>query len=165
MRFRFREKFISRNTIELTENPEIVNWPETYYAFIEERGPFIESAPRAWQALHKLTPTISEHNKIIGYMSLYKVEPKIYRAGVAVAAKAQNLPAGAQSMLFPGGKYSRFILTGAYSNLPQASARVFEILAERKIPMRDAFCIENYVNNPRNTPEERLITEIVIPTV
>jgi effector-binding domain-containing protein len=56
-------------------------------------------------------------------------------------------------------------LTGSYAQLPEASGRVFEIVAEKKIQMRDAYCIENYANDPRTTPEDQLVTEILIPTV
>jgi DNA gyrase inhibitor GyrI len=154
-----------RSFMKLNEVPEIVTWPETYYAFIEKIGPFQETAPQAWQTMHQLISTISEHNKITGYMSLYKVEPKIYRAGVSLEATPNNLPDGVECTKFKGGKYSRFILTGAYSNLPEACARVFEIVADTKMQMRDDFCIENYINDPRTTPEDQLITEILIPAV
>jgi hypothetical protein len=80
--------------------------------------------------LHQLVPEISEHNKITGYMSLYKVEPKIYRAGVSLARGPKNLPEGLQYAKVRGGKYSRFVLTGPYSDLPQACGRVFEIVSE-----------------------------------
>ena len=83
----------------------------------------------------------------------------------ALAAALQNLPEGLQYFKFNGGKYSRFVVTGPYSNLPEASGRVFQIVAEQKIGVRDDFNIENYVNDPRTTPEDQLITEILIPTV
>ena len=151
--------------MKLNEVPEIVTWPETHYAFIEKIGPFQETAPQAWQTMHQLIPTISEHNKITGYMSLYKVEAKMYRAGVSLEATPNNLPEGVEYTKFKGGNYSRFILTGAYSNLPEACARVFEIVAAAEMPMREDFCIENYINDPRTTPEDQLITEILIPTL
>ena len=151
--------------MKLTEAPEIVTWPETRYVFIEKIGPFQQTAPQAWQDLHQLVPGISEDNKITGYMSLYKVGPKIYRAGVSLAAAPIRLPENVRYEQFKGGKYSRFVLTGSYSNLPEASGRVFEIVAERQIRLRDDYCIENYVNDPRTTPEEQLITEILIPTI
>lgn len=151
--------------MKLTQEPETVNWPETHYVFIEKIGPFQDTAPKAWQELHPLVPAISEHNKITGYMSLYKIGPKVYRAGVSVAAEPKNLPASFSHEEFRGGKYSRFVLTGSYANLPAASGRVFEIVAEKKIQMRDDYCIENYANDPRTTPEDQLITEILIPTV
>jgi effector-binding domain-containing protein len=151
--------------MNLTQEPEIVTWPETNYVFIEKTGPFQNIAPQAWQDLHQLVSGISEHNKITGYLSFYKVQPKIYRAGVSLAAEPSKLPAVLVYSKFEGGKYSRFVLTGPYSNLPQASGRVFEIVSERKIRVRDDYCIEHYANDPRTTPEEQLVTEILIPTV
>jgi len=65
---------------------------------------------------------------------------------------------------FEGGKYSRFILTAPYSDLPEARGRVFEIVSETKIRLRGDYCIENYANDPRTTPEQQLVTEILIPT-
>jgi effector-binding domain-containing protein len=151
--------------MKLTQEPEIVNWRETHYVFIEKVGPFQNTAPQAWQELHPLIPAVSEHNKVTGYMSLYKVGPQVYRAGVSLAAEPENLPANLKYEKFRAGKYSRFVLTGSYANLPEASGRVFEIVAEKKIQMRDDYCIENYANDPRTTPEEQLITQILIPTV
>ena len=151
--------------MNLTEAAQIVTWPETHYVFLEKVGPFQNTAPAAWGELHKSVPAISEHNKITGFMSLYKVGPKIYRAGVALAAAAQQLPEGLAYEKFKGGKYMKFVLTGPYSNLPQASGRVFEIVAEKKLQMRDDFCIENYANDPRTTPEDKLVTEILLPAV
>ena len=150
--------------MKLTEVPEVVYWPETNYVFIEKTGPFQNTAPQAWQELQPLVPGISELNQIMKYMSLYKVGPKLYRAGVALAAPPQNLPVGIAFERFKGGKYSRFVLTGPYCNLPEASGRVFQIASDTKIQLRDDYCIENYVNDPRTTPEEQLVTEILIPT-
>ncbi len=151
--------------MKLTQEPQIVTWPEMHYVFIEKIGPFQNTAPQAWQEVHPLVPGISEHNKITGYMSLYKVGAKLYRAGVSLAAEPKNLPANLTYEKFKGGKYSRFVLTGSYANLPEASGRVFEIVAEKKIQMRDDYCIENYTKDPRITPADQLVTEILIPTV
>jgi DNA gyrase inhibitor GyrI len=151
--------------MHLTEIPEIISWPATHYVFIEKTGPFQNTAPQAWQQMHQLIPKVSEHNKITGYTSLYKVAPQLYRAGVALAAAPQNLPDGLQYTEFKGGKYSRFVLTGPYANLPEACGRVFQIVRDTKIQVRDDFGIENYVNDPRTTPEQQLITEILVPTV
>jgi effector-binding domain-containing protein len=154
-----------RDAIKLTQEPNIVTWPETHYVFIEKIGSFQSTAGQAWQNLHQLVPGISEHNKITGFMSRYKRGPKIYRAGVSLAGEPKNLPENLKYEKFKGGKYSRFVLTGPYSNLPEASGRVFEIVSEKKIKVRDDYCIENYVNDPRTTPEEQLVTEILIPMV
>lgn len=151
--------------MQLTEEPDIVTWPEKHYVFIEKVGPFQTNAPQAWQELHQRIPEIAALNQITGYFSLYKMDQHIYRAGVSVAARPDDVPVGLHYEHLKGGKYSRFVLTGPYSNLPEASGRVFHIVREKKIPLRDDFNIENYVNDPRTTPEDQLITEIMFPTV
>jgi len=151
--------------MSLNEKPEIVMWPETHYVFVERIGPFMQNAPQAWQSAHTLVSALLEHNKITGYMSLYKAGPLAYRAGFALDAPPVELPEGLAYEKFAGGKYVRFVLTGSYRQLGQASGRVFEIAAEKKIEQRDDYNIENYLNDPRVTPEDQLITEILIPTV
>lgn len=151
--------------MKLTETPETVTWPLTHYVFVEVIGPFAETAPKAWPAMHALTPEVERHNKITGYMSLYKRGPQVYRAGLALAAPPRALPDDLRYEVFPGGKYSRFVLTGPFAQLPEASSRVFEIMAEKNLIERDDYCIENYVDDPRVTPEEQLRTEILIPTI
>ena len=150
--------------MNLTEDPDILTWPETHYVFVEKTGPFMKIAPEAWGIAHSFLPQLSEHNKITGYMSLYKMQPNIYRAGFALAAPPVELPAGLEYEKFSGGRYSRFVLTGPYSLLGQATGRVFEIVSKNGIMMRMDYCIENYVNDPRKTPPEELVTEILIPT-
>ena len=151
--------------MNLNEHPEIVNWPETHYVFIEKIGSFMESAPAAWQKAHTLAQGLSANNRITKYMSLYKMGPKIYRAGFAVESSPRELPEGLAYEKFPGGKYVRFVLTGPYPDLPEASGRAWATVAEKKIQLRDDFAIENYLNDPRVTPAEQLVTEILIPTV
>lgn len=150
--------------MNLTEEAEIVEWPQTHYVFIEKTGPFQKAAPEAWQTAHGLAPLVSEHNKITGYMSLYRMSPNTYRAGFALADAPVKLPAELRYELFEGGEYSRFVLTGSYANLPQASGRVWELVSKNGLMVRPDFAIENYANDPRTTPEEKLITEILIPT-
>jgi predicted transcriptional regulator YdeE len=150
--------------MNLTENPEVVHWPETHYAFVEKRGPFSETAPQAWHAAHSLAPLLKEHNRITGYMSLYKMGPNVYRAGFALAAPPVHLPSGLCGEKLEDGKYSRFVLTGPYSNLPEASGRVWKIVSEINVQLRDDYNIENYVNDPKTTPADQLITEILFPT-
>jgi len=150
----------------LNETPETVTWPETHYVFIEKTGEFPVTAPQAWQEMHKLVPDIEAHNKITAYMSLYKIDnTMIYRAGVALEAPPKNIPAALTYEKFSGGKYIRFTLTGSFAQLPEACGRVFEIITTGKIKTRDGFFIENYVTDPRVTPEEKLVTQILVPVV
>lgn len=150
--------------MNLTEVPEVVTWPETHYVFVEKTGPFPKIAPEAWQTAHSLLPQIKEHNQIAGYMSLYKMNPNVYRAGFTLEAPPRKLPESFRYTRLAGGKYSRFVLNGPYSNLPEASGRVWAIVSERAIPVRDDFAIEHYVNDPSKTAADQLVTEILVPT-
>ena len=150
--------------MNLTEVPEIIQWPATHYVFVEKTGPFPKTAPEAWQTAHPLVPLLREHNQITGSMSLYKMSPNIYRAGFVLSAPPVKLPSELTYELFEGGEYSRFVLTGPFSDLPAATGRVFELAFRNDWMLSADWCIENYVSDPRTTPEDRLITEILIPT-
>jgi predicted transcriptional regulator YdeE len=150
--------------MQLTEKPTVAAWPATHYVFIEKIGPFQTTAPQAWQELHGLLPQVPKENDIQKHFALYKVPEQIYRAGVSLAAAPKNLPSGLAYELLPGGTYSKFVLTGSWSNLPEASGKVFEMVSQQKLQVRDDFNIENYLNKPDRTPEDQLITEILIPT-
>jgi DNA gyrase inhibitor GyrI len=151
--------------MNLTEETEVINWPKMHYVFVEKVGPFQTNAPQAWQTLHTFVAGIAQHNQITGYVSLYKMGPMIYRAGVSVAAHPAVLPEGLNYTEFHGGKFSRFVLTGPYTELGAATSRVMQIISTTKLPLRDDYFIENYRNDPRTTPEAELITEILVPTV
>jgi effector-binding domain-containing protein len=150
--------------MNLTEEPQVVTWPKTHYVFVEKVGPFQTNAPQAWQSLHTFVAGIAQHNQITGYMSLYKMGPMIYRAGVSVGTHPAVLPEGLNYTEFRGGKFRRFVLTGPYSELGAATGRVMQIISEARLPLRDDYFIENYRNDPRTTPEAELITEILVPT-
>jgi DNA gyrase inhibitor GyrI len=149
--------------MNLTETPEIVTWPETHYVFVEKSGPIPQNAPLTWQEFQPLIPQLKSNATVTGFLSLYKTEPPVYRAGASVAVKPAQLPGKLRYEHSQGGKYARFVLTGPYSQLPQATGRVFEIVSTSKLRRRDDYHIEHYMNDPATTPEEKLLTEILFP--
>jgi len=62
------------------------------------------------------------------------------------------------------GRYSRFVLTGPYSDLPAATRRVFEIVSQNEMMMRSDFCIENYVTDPQTAPERSWSRRFLFPS-
>ena len=62
--------------MNLVETPEIVNWPQCHYVYLEKIGPFQNTASKAWETLQQLVPGISENNKITKFFSLYKMSEK-----------------------------------------------------------------------------------------
>ena len=149
--------------MNLTEAAEVVQVPEAHYVFVERIGPFQTNAGQAWQSAHSFVQELKKKNQIGGYLSLYKVGPKVYRAGFALTAPPTDLPQGLTYERFPGGKYVQFVLTGPYSDLPAASGRAWSVVEEKGLPLRDAFAMEQYMNDPGVTPEDQLITHILIP--
>lgn len=149
--------------MNLTETTEIVTWPETHYVFLERTGPLPQNAPLTWQEFQPFVPQLKNNAQVIGFLSLYKMEPAVYRAGVSVAAKPAQLPGKLRYERFPGGKYARFVLTGPYSQLPQATTRVIDLVSRKKLRLRDDYHLEHYMNDPATTPEEQLVTEILFP--
>jgi DNA gyrase inhibitor GyrI len=150
-------------SLHLTHDAEPFDWPPTHYVYVERLGAFTETAPEAWGYMHGLVPELETHNRITGYLSLYNAESKQYRAGVSVDAPPAALPEGLSYVFLPGGAYRRFILSGPYDDLPEANSRVFETIEAEHIKLRDDFFIERYATDPRLTPPERSITEILVP--
>ncbi|HUB50763.1 MAG TPA: GyrI-like domain-containing protein, partial [Terracidiphilus sp.] len=90
--------------------------------------------------------------------------PDVYRAGYVLAARPASVPEGLTYEEIAGGKFVRFVLTGPYSQLGEATGKAFQIVAEKQVPLRDGFNIENYLTDPRTTPQEESITEILFPS-
>lgn len=148
----------------LNEKPKRILWDKTHYLYVEKTGPFMTTAPAAWQELHQHRQQISSLSTVESYAALYQIEPlMVYRAGVFLAEKPMQIPTGLQYAEFEGGPYLGFELLGAYSQLPEACGRVFAIINHMSIRLRKSFYIENYVNDPQITAEENLITEILVP--
>ena len=164
-----RPKLLKETEMNLTTEFETVTRPLTHYVFIEKRGPFAEVAPPLWKEFHPLLSQLdqSKVREYLGVSGIDKSRPgedaMIYDAGVSMAGEPERLPTGLQHRAIKSGKYARFLLTGPYSQIWMAFDRVFKILAEKRVALRPEFCIENYVNDPRETPEDTLKTEILIP--
>jgi len=142
-----------------------VSFDAVHYVFVEKRGEFKETAPACWNEIVPQLPVIkAKNNEVKRIFSLYKIAPeKIYAAGFGVAEEPKDLPAGIEHKLFKGGKYAQFVMTGGYKHLPQACGRAFEIVKEKNMKVRDDWYVEEYVNDPKETPEDQLITHILVP--
>jgi len=151
-------------TLNLTLEPEAIDFPAAHYVFIERTGNIPANAPQAWHTVEKFAPVLMEHNQITGAAAFYKPTQGIYRAGFMLSAPPVNLPAELAYEKVIGGKYTRFTLTGPFDQLPEANSRAFAIVADKKIPLRDDFNIEHYLTDPRTTPADQNITAILFPT-
>jgi len=164
-----RPRLLKETPMNLSATFETVTRPLTHYVFLEKRGPFGEVAPPLWNELQPLIPRL-EQSEIREYLGVSGVDKSragedamIYQAGVSMAAEPKKLPAGLRHRAIPAGRYARFVLTGPYAQIWMAFDRVFKTLAEKRVELRPEFCLENYLNDPRETPEEKLLTEILVP--
>ena len=164
-----RPRLLKEIAMNLTTDFEVINRPLTHYVFLENQGPFAEVAPPLWNQLLPLLPQLDQQNirEYLGLSGIDKTrlgeETMIYEAGVSVGKSPNKLPGGLRKRRIKSGQYARFLLTGPYSHIWMAFDRIFKILAEKKVELRPEFCIENYLNDPRSTPEDQLKTELLIP--
>src|SRR5262249_37110081 len=155
--------------MNLSAKFETIARPLTHFVFLETQGPFPEVAPPLWE---KLLPFVGrlEPQPIREYLGCSGIdktkvgeETMIYQAGGGLASEPRKLPDGFRHRAVKGGNYARFLLTGPYSQIWMAFDRIFKSLAEENVELRPEFCIENYLNDPRVTPEDQLQTELLVP--
>lgn len=155
--------------MNLSAEFEPVHRPLTHYLFLEKRGPFAEVAPPLWNDLMPLLGKL-ERQHIREYLGLSGIDKSrrgedtmIYQAGVALAEMPDTLPGGLHHRTIKAGNYARYLLTGPYSHVWAAFDHIFKALPAKRVSVRPEFCIENYLNDPRVTPEDQLQTELLVP--
>jgi AraC family transcriptional regulator len=164
-----RPRPLKEITMNLTPDFQTVTRSLTYYVFLEKRGPFAEVAPPLWNELMPLLQSLEQKQirEYLGVSGIDKSRPgedaMVYQAGVSVVEESKELPRGLARRAIKSGRYARFLLTGPYSQIWMAFDRIFKSLAEKNVKLRPEFCIENYINDPRFTPEDKLQTELLVP--
>jgi AraC family transcriptional regulator len=157
--------------MNLTTKFDVITRPAAHFIFLERRGPFSEIAPSTWEAMFPLLYAQIDDKNLKEFLGLSTIDRSqlgedamIYQAGVTIADAPKAPLKGLQYKKIESGKYARFVLTGPYSHIAPAFSQIFKTLGEEKVALREDFCIENYLNDPKETPEGQLLTEILIPT-
>jgi effector-binding domain-containing protein len=150
-------------TLNFVHEPVPADFPASHYVFVERVGHIPANAPQAWHTVEKFAAPLMQQNQITGAAAFYKPTQGIYRAGFMLSGVPVDLPEDLRYEKMPGGKYTRFTLTGPFDQLPEANTRAFAIVAEQRIPLRDGFNIEHYLTDPRTTPADQNVTAILIP--
>lgn len=155
--------------MNLNKEYQVINRPELHFAFLEDYGPFRETAPALWPVMfQKLMPQVQQ-DEISEFLGLATVdedktgkETLIYRAGLGLKEPRKDLK-GVKFETIPGGKYASFILKGPYSHVWLAFNEVYKILSSEGLELRKGFSMDKYLNDPNVTPEEELLTELLVP--
>ena len=158
-------------SVNMKLTPETVIRTDAHYLYVEKTGgPFPEIAPPAWPEMMGKLGSAFQQVEIAEYLGLSTIdsskkgeEGTIYQAGVVLFDEPSKIPKGLKYKKIKGGRYAKFLLRGSYTQLWAAFSEIFRALAERKINLREGFCIENYLNDPRITPEDGLLTELLVP--
>lgn len=164
-----RPRVLKEIAMNLSAEFEPVDRPITHYVFLEKHGPFAEVAPPLWNDLLPLLGRLDQQ-QVREYLGLSGIDKNrtgedtmVYQAGVTLAQPPNKLPEGFQHRTIKAGKYASFLLVGPYSHVWMAFDRIFKTLSEKHINLRPEFCIENYLNDPRVTPEAELQTQLLVP--
>lgn len=152
---------------KLTVAPEVIERENTHFVFVEAEGLLGAAAQFCWiEMFTKYVANLQANNEftVLSNISMFKTKPvSVYRAGCALSKYPSTLDEGLKYEFAAGGKYARFTVTGPYSTLPEAREQVFQIIEETKMDVRDAFMVGCYGNDPKDTPEEELVTYILVP--
>lgn len=86
-----------------------------------------------------------------------------YRAAVPVMGPFDNPPKGDISVgLSPAGKAYKFVHRGPYDGMDNLYEAITYFFDEKSLQTGDVY-IERYVTDPRTTPEDELVIEVIFP--
>lgn len=153
--------------LNLSQEPQIIERPEvTILSHESKGGRFEEIATPVWEEFLKTLENGKQdlsQSEFLGLSLVDQNENHYYKAAITVPQNVEiNLPSLKREVLAQS-KYAKFILKGSYDGVWPAFDFAFKKLNEMGIKLEDSPCLENYINDPRQTPEDELITEILIP--
>ena len=143
-----------------------VEWRDVHYVYIEKPGTYLEVNSQCWAEFEAAKPHISDDSlHFLTYFSMFKHgNVKGFCAGGTVAeAPTEELPAGVQYMMLEHGRYLQYTVSGDYSQLPDAYKTIMQRIEDGGIITRGGWYIEHYVNRHETTPEDELVTHILVP--
>ncbi len=86
-----------------------------------------------------------------------------FQAAVPILGPFENPPQGAMAVgTSPAGKAYKFVHRGPYDRMENLYEAITNFFDEKKIDAGDIF-IEQYVTDPRTTPEDELVIEVIFP--
>jgi AraC family transcriptional regulator len=124
----------------------------------------------AWQRLWQFVKENKLFSAGIEHIAIYYNDPKVtepakLRTDLCLVLPQKAKPQGETGVkTIDGGKYAKFLYTGSYEHLGAVYDAIYaKWLPESGQKLRNYPCFEKYINNPKNTPPEKLKTEIYVP--
>lgn len=85
-----------------------------------------------------------------------------YQAEIPVDQDPKNLAKGMSIGTSPEGPTLKFVHRGSYDNMDNTYEAITNYLDEKKLEAKDTF-IEEYVTDPLNTTEDKLVINVFVP--
>lgn len=85
-----------------------------------------------------------------------------YQAEIPVDQDPKNLAKGMSIGTSPEGNMLKFVHRGSYDNMDNTYEAITNYLDEKKLEAKDTF-IEEYVTDPLNTTEDKLVINVFVP--
>jgi AraC family transcriptional regulator len=151
-------------------NAEVRDIPSARLLARHNVGSYRTSAPAAWAALLEIAGPrglIQADTQLIGlsYGSPEIAEETDLHYDACITSNAAPV-SGLHAIDFPGGRYAIFRHTGTYDLIEHAFERLFDAaIFSGTYALREAPCVEIYLNDPRNTPPAELMTDVGIPVL
>lgn len=150
---------------------EIRNLPERRLMGISHKGPYTEIGS-CFVKLGQIASSPSLQPYIEGVAGVYHDDPNLVapadlrsHAGLIVADGAE-LPEGLEEVVMAGGDYAVLTYKGPYEGIKIAYDHLFgRWLPDSGREPAEAPCSEHYLNDPRQTKPEDLLTEIHLPLI
>ncbi len=148
---------------------KIENHTDIFVAYVRHTGPYIECA-KAWETLcgnPKVASTFGPNSQFMGlcYDDPDVTAPEKIRYDACVTVQEGFQPIDAiQVQKIEGGKFASVVHQGSYKKLHETYKWLFsQWLPNSNENPKDMPSLEVYLNDPTETPEEDLRTEIRIP--
>ena len=86
-----------------------------------------------------------------------------YQAGIPIEQEPKNMPSGDIAVAkTPDGRALKFVHRGSYDAMDTTYDAITNHLDEKRLEARELF-MEQYVTDPLNTPEDKLVIEVFVP--
>ncbi|WP_319758983.1 GyrI-like domain-containing protein [Maridesulfovibrio sp.] len=138
-------------------------------AYTEHVGPY-EEVGNAWEILCKWAGPAGIFDETTKFYGVYYDDPneisaeKLRSEACITVPSATNAPAEIKFKDFPGGRYAVTTHLGPYEGLGKSWSQFYEEwLPTSEENHADAPCYEQYMNNPKTTKPEQLVTLLLMP--
>ncbi|HAS88331.1 MAG TPA: transcription activator effector-binding protein [Desulfovibrio sp.] len=138
-------------------------------AYVEHVGPY-EEIGKAWEKLCSWAGPASLFSPATKFYGVYRddpgqVPPEELRSEACVTIENEiDAPAEIKFKDFPGGKFAVTTHLGPYENLKETWTEFYEQwLPQSGETHAEAPCYEQYMNDPKSTKPEHLVTILLMP--